>query len=420
MMATNEDACSDDLNFVPAGESGAISGTESASKNSSCVLCGTNIPVSDQAGCEPGRVDIFGRLSPAYDIIVINKMAAVTGCSAADLHSRGNHICTSCHDRLLKLHSMEMTVDRERALLSEQYRRRCAPAADRPAPQSGASLLLVDDMEVRLQDDQVTAVPLTTTRRRQLLRQARSSERRFECKVCGKRFRAFSHRVEHMLIHVNETPWACELCPKTFRTKSARTAHQRVHAPAATRFSCSVCDRQLSDAASLRAHARTHEHDKPYTCDTCQHKFARRKDYAVHVRQHTGERPHACPDCPQTFVARSRLNRHLLLHREKQFACACGRAFRRRYELQKHAQSCGQPGTGGEAAPADPASVTQPDGQPAALTYLPVVLREPPAVYYQVVTPVAVEGADGAGQTPAHQAVPQGQEQALQLSVVTY
>ena len=75
-------------------------------------------------------------------------------------------------------------MDQERALLSELYRRSRAPAAthaDRAAP--GASLLLVNDMEVRLQDDQVTAVPLTSTRRRQLLRQARSAERRFECKV---------------------------------------------------------------------------------------------------------------------------------------------------------------------------------------------------------------------------------------------
>ena len=237
-----------------------------------------------------------------------------------------------------------------------------------------------------------------------------------------------------MLIHVNETPWACELCPKKFRTKSARTAHQRVHAPAEGRFSCSVCERQLSDAASLRAHMRTHEPEKPYTCDTCQHKFVRRKDYLVHVRQHTGERPHACPDCPQTFVARSRLNRHLLLHREKQFSCACGRAFRRRYELQKHAKVCGQP-AGATAPPsvavevADASSAAPSDGQAAAaqLTYLPVVLPETSAVYYQMVTPVTMEAgaaslpaAETAEQAAVQQAVQQGQEQTLQLPVVTY
>ena len=80
-------------------------------------------------------------------------------------------------------------VDRERVLLSDLYRRSCTsgparPASDPPAPApSGASLLLVDDVEVRLQEDRVTAVPLTSTRRRQLLRQARSAERRFQCKV---------------------------------------------------------------------------------------------------------------------------------------------------------------------------------------------------------------------------------------------
>lgn len=61
---------------------------------------------------------------------------------------------------------------------------RCSrPAASAPPP-PGSSLLLVDGLEVRLQNDDVTAVPVTSRRRRQLLRQAKSSdEKRFECKV---------------------------------------------------------------------------------------------------------------------------------------------------------------------------------------------------------------------------------------------
>ena len=76
-------------------------------------------------------------------------------------------------------------AERERALLSELYRRSCTspgPTPPTPAPR-GDSLLLYNGVEVRLQNDQVTAVPLTKTRRRQLLRQARSAERRFQCKV---------------------------------------------------------------------------------------------------------------------------------------------------------------------------------------------------------------------------------------------
>ncbi|PSN43437.1 hypothetical protein C0J52_02661 [Blattella germanica] len=161
--------------------------------------------------------------------------------------------------------------------------------------------------------------------------------KRYACSVCGKGFRAYSHRVEHMLIHLGEKPWSCGECNKTFRTKSALRVHVSKHSGNRP-YVCPACGKSFMDRYYFEQHCRVHTGEKPFTCSFCQKPFARKKDLAIHTKSHTGEKPFECSSCNKTFAVKSRLNRHLRIHSgEKPHRCEyCDKSFARRDDYRVH------------------------------------------------------------------------------------
>ncbi|XP_069697567.1 uncharacterized protein [Periplaneta americana] len=159
----------------------------------------------------------------------------------------------------------------------------------------------------------------------------------YVCSVCGKGFRAFSHRVEHMLIHLGEKPWSCGECKKTFRTKSALRVHRTKHSGERP-YSCQHCGKSFLDRYYFEEHCRIHSGERPFVCTFCQRPFARKKDLAIHTKNHTGDKPYKCTSCPKTFAVKSRLDRHLRIHSgEKPHHCEyCGKSFARRDDYKVH------------------------------------------------------------------------------------
>ncbi|CAG2053416.1 unnamed protein product [Timema podura] len=163
------------------------------------------------------------------------------------------------------------------------------------------------------------------------------NERKFVCKVCGKSFRAFSHRVEHMLIHINEKPFECAECFRSFRTKSSMRAHAMKHTGERP-HACKTCGKRFQDHYYMAEHERIHSGSKPFQCSFCHRAFMRKKDLALHVKGHTGDKPYKCGHgtCDKAFAVKSRLHRHTKIHSgERPFACnLCDKTFVRRDDYQ--------------------------------------------------------------------------------------
>nr|CAD7427132.1 unnamed protein product [Timema monikensis] len=164
-------------------------------------------------------------------------------------------------------------------------------------------------------------------------------ERKFACKVCGKSFRAFSHRVEHMLIHINEKPFECAECFRSFRTKSSMRAHAMKHTGERP-HACKTCGKRFQDHYYMAEHERIHSGSKPFKCSFCHRAFMRKKDLALHVKGHTGDKPYKCGHgtCDKAFAVKSRLHRHTKIHSgERPFPCnLCDKSFVRRDDYQVH------------------------------------------------------------------------------------
>ncbi|KAK3874756.1 hypothetical protein Pcinc_020320 [Petrolisthes cinctipes] len=163
----------------------------------------------------------------------------------------------------------------------------------------------------------------------------RKDQRRFKCRVCDKVFSAYSHRVEHMVVHTGERDFHCDMCGFAATTKSNLTKHRLRHTHQAH---CQVCNKLLGNKFSLKEHMKVHSNERPHCCVHCHKPFRRLRDLRLHERSHLPQGDHQCHLCEKTFVVKSRLARHMLTHQtDKQFTCqVCQKKFARKDDLQCH------------------------------------------------------------------------------------
>lgn len=117
-----------------------------------------------------------------------------------------------------------------------------------------------------------------------------SSQRRFACAICHKRFTRSTHLRVHERVHNGSRPYACKLCDKTFAQSSNLRTHERIHAGYRP-FACKLCDKRFIHSSHLRAHERCHTGERPFECDVCRKRFAHikslRNHYIMHLPQHS-------------------------------------------------------------------------------------------------------------------------------------
>ncbi|KAG0701542.1 Zinc finger protein 19 [Chionoecetes opilio] len=282
----------------------------------------------------PGAsVSVYTRVDNAEPLLTLLGLALRRPLGGITVHS--DAVCARCHAHFRLMHRLMARLDRlaRRTALgfnkaSRWFAKQQQKGAEEECP------LVLKDSECSIVGQ---ALAVAAAARKAALRTKGPAERKFECPMCGKKFRAYSHRVEHMVVHTRERAFQCSECGFQTSTKSNLARHRQRHTQ---EHRCHHCGRTLANKFSLKEHLRSHVGERPHHCNECNKSFVRRNELRIHERSHgKGEgQCHECPECHKTFVLRSRLTRHMLVHRqEKQYVCyVCKKEFTRKDDLKCH------------------------------------------------------------------------------------
>ncbi|XP_043936739.1 uncharacterized protein LOC122809357 isoform X2 [Protopterus annectens] len=184
-----------------------------------------------------------------------------------------------------------------------------------------------------------------------------STERRYECEVCGRCLSDANCLRRHMRIHSGERPYFCEICGKNFSDLSTLRRHHRVHTGKRPNR-CVVCSKRFWQKTQLISHLTTHtgEAEKQLileteriiergraTCNYCKRTFGCSTEVKQHRSEYTnigpsGRKEYRCCVCDKFFLYTRSLCRHARIHSgQKPFVCSvCGRRFQDVTALRQH------------------------------------------------------------------------------------
>ncbi|XP_058458364.1 zinc finger protein 595-like [Malaya genurostris] len=200
-----------------------------------------------------------------------------------------------------------------------------------------------------------------------------TDERRWECHVCGMKFKRNHNLINHRKIHLIDKPvikFKCqeEDCSEEFLTKSALATHRSAHGRVCCRLcsrtfetqsdlmqhrredhkmtgkeagiSCRTCHQRYADHDALLKHrSEDHPMEIPLECDVCKATFASPVALRAHKREHQRVILYNCPNCRETYNSQLLLETHMKdVHADcKNHVCyLCGSGYPTRKQLVSH------------------------------------------------------------------------------------
>lgn len=291
-------------------------------------------------GAQDGSISAFTRVNNAEPLI--NLLSYILKKPVVDIHMNSDVVCCKCYKKFETIERLfckcvELCRDTIQNFSKAQKLFMKTNPSEVLDPSIDDCLVVVNGVDLKVNENGIIARALSVAPMKKVIKKNEfKPERKFKCQVCGKTFQAYSHRVEHMLIHIKEKSFKCDVCDYHTSTKSNLVKHKQQHTKECI---CSICSKKLCSKFSLKEHMKIHNCDKTHQCGYCEKTFLRRRDKRIHEKIHSVVGFELqCKACPKSFALKSRLERHMLIHqKEKQFVCPiCNKKFVRKDDLKCH------------------------------------------------------------------------------------
>ena len=116
-------------------------------------------------------------------------------------------------------------------------------------------------------------------------------------------------------MHTSECRFLCHMCNKRFNQSSDLHRHELTHKDE-RRYVCQTCSQRFNQSAGLHHHELIHKDERSFVCQTCNKRFKR----TSHLYQH--KRYHCRQGCEQTEMRHVRQNKCPVY-----VCCECDQAF---------------------------------------------------------------------------------------------
>lgn len=160
------------------------------------------------------------------------------------------------------------------------------------------------------------------------------------CEQCGKNVERSDFEY-HMNRHNGLTPYACsyEGCDKRYGSKITRDRHEiLVHTADAKRFECELCGQKFKYRSKLDYHHAMNHQSQNLPCPICGKDMKHKQALRHHMDRIHKKAGHACPKCDRVLQTKYSLDVHMRIHtNEKPYPCVlCGQCFRLKVLLKTH------------------------------------------------------------------------------------
>ena len=172
-----------------------------------------------------------------------------------------------------------------------------------------------------------------------------TTEKKFECEVCGLKTKFKSDLTKHLKTHLRpdeRVPAKCDICGKVCRDKITLKRHiDYAHRTEDKQCPCILCGKMFKRETLLNKHITSvHLGHKPISCEICGGKFSSKYNKATHMVTHNADRQNCCPLCPYKGKKEFDLRAHIGYSHNDQYLVnyckCCKRKFRKKCQLRQH------------------------------------------------------------------------------------
>ena len=130
----------------------------------------------------------------------------------------------------------------------------------------------------------------------------------YYCDQCGQKFMSYGGLFTHRKTH-DKVTYDCPECPETFIRPDYLKRHINKMHSTEEKYQCKHCNRRFDSVTRRNNHELSHSGPQ-FQCSHCEKKLSSEKNLLSHERMHTGEKPFACKICSSTFTSPARLAQH--------------------------------------------------------------------------------------------------------------
>ena len=129
------------------------------------------------------------------------------------------------------------------------------------------------------------------------------------CDKCDKKFASKEYLTHHVKSAHENFEYKCSSCTMIFKTHLKLASHKRSVHSSDEKYQCKFCGKRFGDVDKVKSHELIHE-DAKFQCKFCPKKLKTPERLKAHERHHTGEMPFKCHICDNGFASKQSLTQH--------------------------------------------------------------------------------------------------------------